>query len=174
MAIFVDLDDDNYPEESKETGSAGLETECGAMSSTTLAVPCSETSLFSSRQTAPRDLTWLAAAWPVITSIASHLDHNDLSNLASTCKQMRQNMLQYQKNLLDASLMCSTKQSKRLNQSPHSRKVPRAGDFSASREENAHPKQSTRLNQSPSGRKVLCTRDLVARCGTCGEPTCRV
>lgn len=171
MAIFVDLDDDSYPEESKETGPADLETEGGAMSSTTLAVPCSET---SSCPTAPRGLTWLAAAWPVITSIASHLDHNDLSSLASTCKQMRQNMLQYQKNLLDASLMCSTKQSKRLNQSPHSRKVPRAGDLSASREENAHPKQSTRLNQSPSSRKVLCTRDLVARCGTCGEPTCRV
>ena len=153
MAIFVDLDDDNHPEEIKETNSADLEAEGGAIScSTTPAVPCCEILSFSSHQTAPRDLTWLAAAWPVITSIVSHLDHNDLSNLASTCKQMRQNMLQYRKNLLDASLICST----------------------TSREENAYSKQSARLNQSSHSRKVLCARDLVARCGTCGEPTCRV
>lgn len=147
MAIFVDLDDDNCPEESKETNSAGLEAEGGAIS-----IPYSEILPLPSRQTTPRHLTWLAAAWPVISSIASHLDHNDLSNLANTCKQMRQNMLQYRRNLLDTSLICST----------------------TLRDGNAYSKQSKRSNQSSRSRKVLCARDFVARCGTCGEPTCRV
>ena len=150
MAIFVNLEDDDYSEESKETSSADLETEGGAMPSSK--TECTEILSFTPHQIAPRDLTWLAAAWPVITCITSHLDHNDISNLASTCKQMRQNMLQYRKNLLDGSLACST----------------------ASREESAKPQQSTWLNQLPRHRKVLCARDLVARCGTCGEPTCRV
>ncbi|KAF8457719.1 hypothetical protein BGX38DRAFT_1265568 [Terfezia claveryi] len=93
----------------------------------------------------PPSLTSLAAPYPVIYSIASNLDHNDLSSLANTCKLMRETMLQYRKNLLGASLVCSWSSTE--------------------------AKEKVALQAT--GRKVLCVRDLVDRCGTCGEPACR-
>ena len=91
-------------------------------------------------------ITSLATPYPVIYSLASNLDHNDLSSLANTCKLMRETMLQYRKNLLGASLVCS-------------------GDCTREKE---------RVAQQATGRRDLCVRDLVNRCGTCGEPACRV
>lgn len=90
-------------------------------------------------------LTSLAAPYPVIYSLASNLDHNDLSSLANTCKLMRETMLQYRKNLLGASLVCSWSSTE----------------------------TKKKIGLQATGRRVLCVRDLVDRCGTCGEPACR-
>jgi len=102
----------------------------------------------------PPSLTSLAAAYPVIYSLASNLDHNDLSSLANTCKLMRETMLQYRKNLLGASLVCSRD--------------------SAEAEERAALQATGRIVLFHRDFGDRCVRDLVDRCGTCGDPACRV
>ncbi|KAF8471157.1 hypothetical protein BDZ91DRAFT_780976 [Kalaharituber pfeilii] len=114
---------------------SGLPT-LSARSGNDAALPCSPAR-------ASTNLPALAAAWPVISSIAFHLDHSDLACLASVCKQMRQNMLPYRKALLNGSLQCTA-----------TRNVTMLGIV-------------TRRQGPP------CVKDLVARCYSCDEPTCR-
>lgn len=133
MAIFVDLDDDDN-ETVQDTSDQPTRSDTPApKQEDTISTPPSPlphheplthpSSLITSPESTPpatasltprRDLTHLAAAYPVIFSIATQLDHNDLSHLAYTCKQMRENMLQYRKNLLAASLVCSTTTTKTI------------------------------------------------------------
>jgi len=135
MAIFVDLSEGVIDEQAAPHNADTLTTSLAAIHLDEPNTP-----------RPPPSLTSLAAPYPVIYSLASNLDHNDLSSLASTCKLMRETMLQYRKTLLGASLVCSW--------------------FSTATEEKATLLAMTK--------RVLCVRDLVARCGTCGKPACRV
>ncbi|KAF8429605.1 hypothetical protein EV426DRAFT_668037 [Tirmania nivea] len=145
MAIFVDLGEedtdhqtpDHQTPEPQPTHPSYHDTRTTSIAAIHLDEP--------TPQRPPPCLTSLAAPYPVIYSLASNLDHNDLASLANTCKLMRETMLQYRRNLLGASLVCSW------------------GSTEA--------KQQVALQTT--GRRVLCVRDLVDRCGTCGEPACR-
>ncbi|KAI5795181.1 hypothetical protein EDC01DRAFT_75677 [Geopyxis carbonaria] len=50
----------------------------------------------------PRTLT----LYPFLASLAQHLDHTDLSSLASTCQQAHTNLSPYRTSLLSLSLQC--------------------------------------------------------------------
>ena len=144
MAIFMTFDhseeessreedknndkEEEEEEEEEEEKAKALESkrniDGGSTKTAMMASPSSSTednTSYSFHIPRAKDLPSLAAAWPVISSIAMHLDQNDLSNLASVCKQMRQNMLQFRNGLLDTSLVCKATEpvfDKRMLQLP--------------------------------------------------------
>lgn len=147
MAILVDLVVQDEPNEAAESTStnphhhADSPNDAEATIKTSPATTHPEGPASIASNQSPCNLALLAAAYPVIRSIASHLDHTDLCELAGTCKQMRENMLQFRKSLLVTSLECSN---------------------------------VTEMDSLNGKLRNRCVRDLVASCGTCGEPTCRV
>ncbi|RDW60969.1 hypothetical protein BP6252_12352 [Coleophoma cylindrospora] len=51
-------------------------------------------------------VTEAMGCFPIITSLASHLDLNTLDSLSQTCRQVRANLLQYRSHLLASTLHC--------------------------------------------------------------------
>jgi len=107
----------------------------------------------------------ILCCYPIVASLAGHLDLNSLHNLSRTCRQVRANLLQYRKQLIAQSLRCSRENNER-------------GTTLADGLRGAHLAWSTNGGPSSFGRitsgKVgKCARDMVADCQHCGTIVCR-
>ncbi|KAL7266676.1 hypothetical protein RUND412_010772, partial [Rhizina undulata] len=98
-------------------------------------------------------LSAVTALYPFLTSLAIHLDHNDLSSLSSTCRQIQANMMQYRSTLLAMSLRCR--------------------NYLKNKEVNRDWSPQCQLRQRRWGPTRKCAGDLVEACWMCREPICR-
>jgi hypothetical protein len=102
----------------------------------------------------------------VITSIASHIDLNTLDALSLTCRQVRENLLQYRSKLIASTLHCENEDVE-LDPEHTFRYRARAADWyfiDSGRE----------ALGSGTGKVGDCARDMVGGCRRCGRVVCRV
>jgi len=108
-------------------------------------------------------VTKALGCYPVIISIASHIDLNTLDALSSTCRQIRANLLQFRSQLITSTLHC---ENENVQPDPEHtfRYRARAADWyfvEGGRE------------LSGSGKFGDCARDMVGGCRRCGRVVCR-
>jgi hypothetical protein len=103
----------------------------------------------------------------VISNLASYLDLNTLSELARTCRQARENLLQHRSILISRTLRCGNRNAdlgKRLGDA-----------LSASRDAwIAYGRSEVRIGRITSGKVGACATDMVGDCRKCGRVVCRV
>jgi hypothetical protein len=97
-------------------------------------------------------------------AVASSLDLNTLDNLSRTCRQIRQDLLQYRKALLVSTLHCLNEDVP-IDQDDTLRYRARAGNW-------FYMEDTGRTNYN--GKSGRCARDLVAECRRCNAVVCRV
>lgn len=97
-------------------------------------------------------------------SVASSLDLNTLDSLSRTCRQIRQNLLQYRKMLLASTLRC-VNEDLPVDPDETLRYRARAGNW--------YYMQDV-ARSVYTGKSGQCARDLVAECRRCGTVVCRV
>jgi hypothetical protein len=97
-------------------------------------------------------------------SVASSIDLNTLDNLSRTCRQIRDNLLQYRKMLLVSTLHCINED---LPVDPEEtlRYRARAGNW-------YYMQDAGRAGYI--GKSGQCARDMVGGCRRCGTVVCRV
>ncbi|KFY20942.1 hypothetical protein V491_03294, partial [Pseudogymnoascus sp. VKM F-3775] len=113
MAVFVELSDDD---EAPQDADARYAAECQARAAFETGGPAS-LSMSSSNQPQPQapevinanrnSITEAFACYPAATLITSHIDLNTLDSLARTCRQIRENLLQFRSQLINRTLRCS-------------------------------------------------------------------
>ncbi|KAM7191883.1 hypothetical protein V8F20_009134 [Naviculisporaceae sp. PSN 640] len=101
--------------------------------------------------------------YPIIMSVAAHIDLNTLDNLSRTCRQVREGLLQYRTMLLVSTLHCS---NEHLPVDPEETLRYRARAMNWFYMEEAGRTTYT-------GKSGHCARDLVAGCRRCGTVVCR-
>ncbi|TVY55816.1 hypothetical protein LCER1_G005120 [Lachnellula cervina] len=101
--------------------------------------------------------------YPVVISIASHLDLNTLDALSLTCRQVRANLLQFRTQLLSTTLRCSNEY---IQSDPERtlRYRARSADWYF---------VEVGRNRAGTGKVGQCARDLVGGCRRCGDVICR-
>jgi len=100
----------------------------------------------------------------VIIAIASHIDLNTLDALASTCRQIRANLLQFRTQLMTSTLHCENEDIE-PNPEHTFRYRARAADWYF---------VDTGRDANGTGKVGNCARDMVGGCRRCGRVTCRV
>ncbi|KAK4219604.1 hypothetical protein QBC37DRAFT_409328 [Rhypophila decipiens] len=108
-------------------------------------------------------MTRALGCYPIIMSVAAHIDLNTLDNLSRTCRQIREGLLQYRKMLLISTLHCS---NEHLPVDPEETLRYRARAMNWFYMEDAG-------RTSYAGKSGKCARDLVAGCRRCGTVVCR-
>ncbi|KAK4127324.1 hypothetical protein N657DRAFT_677958 [Parathielavia appendiculata] len=108
-------------------------------------------------------MTQALGCYPIIMSVASSIDLNTLDNLSRTCRQIRENLLQYRKMLLVSTLHCT---NEHLPVDPEETLRFRA------RAANWYYMQDAGRS-GYHGKSGQCARDLVAECRRCGTVVCR-
>ncbi|KAI1179257.1 hypothetical protein F4777DRAFT_504292 [Nemania sp. FL0916] len=171
MAIFVDLDEESEPPQPQALASGWdsertklqLQQQLLAIQSTNaiargyvaIGGDSEPTPDMAIRETLNRNrMTEALACYPVAVAIVSWLDLNSLDNLSRTCRQVRENLLQYRRSLVARTMHCY-KEEPPLE--------PEDNDLSW-----YHMSGSEMYK-----RKCRCARDLVAECRRCARPVCR-
>ncbi|EFQ28999.1 hypothetical protein CGRA01v4_11345 [Colletotrichum graminicola] len=176
MVVFVDLDEDMEPlhvlearrlaaaaavaTDSLEPSSRGLNRELEKPASAPLvsvaSVPAPQpTPTFRSAATEA------FGCYPIVMSIAKHIDLNTLDSLARTSRQIRRGLLQYRSILLSSTLHCSNED---VPVDPEStfRFRARAGNWYYMED-----------GRNYNGKSGSCARDLVTECRRCRTVVCR-
>ncbi len=91
----------------------------------------------------------------IVIAIVSWLDLNTLDNLSRTCRQIRENLLQYRGPLVTHTMHCYKEQPP------------------LEPEDNEMNWYYMTINESYR-RKGSCARDMVSECRRCARPVCRV
>ncbi|KAI3322563.1 hypothetical protein HD806DRAFT_129872 [Xylariaceae sp. AK1471] len=99
-------------------------------------------------------MTEALRCYPIVIAIVSSLDLNTLDNLSRTCRQIREELLQYRGSLVTRTLHCFKEQPP------------------LDPEDNEMNWYYMSINESYR-RRGNCARDLVAECRRCARPVCR-
>lgn len=97
-------------------------------------------------------------------SVAAHIDLNTLDNLARTCRQVREGLLQYRKMLLVSTLHCCNEHIP-IDPEETLRYRARAMNW-------FYMVEASKANLNVKSGQ--CARDLVEGCRRCGTVVCRV
>ncbi|KAK1968164.1 hypothetical protein LY78DRAFT_701732 [Colletotrichum sublineola] len=176
MVVFVDLDEDNGPlhvlEARRLAAAAAVATDALESSSGELnhelEKPVSAPLVSVASVPAPEPTpTFQSAAteafgcYPIVMSIAKHIDLNTLDSLARTSRQVRRGLLQYRSVLLSSTLHCSNED---VPVDPEStfRFRARAGNWYYMED-----------GRNYNGKSGSCARDLVTECRRCRTVVCR-
>ncbi|KAH7350755.1 hypothetical protein BKA65DRAFT_605408 [Rhexocercosporidium sp. MPI-PUGE-AT-0058] len=108
-------------------------------------------------------ITEALGCYPIIVSIASHIDLNTLDALSSTCRQVRVNLLQFRTQLISSTLHCDNEDVK-LDPEHTFRYRARAADW--------YFVEGGTIG-SGAGKFGDCARDMVGECRRCGKVVCR-
>ncbi|KAK4168103.1 hypothetical protein QBC43DRAFT_310849 [Cladorrhinum sp. PSN259] len=108
-------------------------------------------------------MTKAFGCYPVIMAVASNIDLNTLDSLSQTCRQIRENLLQYRKMLLKSTLHCSNEDLP-IDPGESLRYRARASNW-------FYMEEAGRTQTI--GKSGQCARDLVAGCRRCGTVVCR-
>lgn len=108
-------------------------------------------------------MTEALGCYPVIKAIASQIDLNTLDALSRTCRQVRENLLQFRSQLLQSTLHCSNEDL--LPDPEHTfRYRARAADWYF---------VEVGRGSNSTGKAGECARDLVGGCRRCKKVVCR-
>jgi len=110
-------------------------------------------------------ITKALGCYPIITSIASHIDLNTLDALSLSCRQVRANLLQFRSQLLTSTLHCENEDVE-LDPEHTFRYRARAADWYFVESGRETPGSGT-------GKVGDCARDMVSGCRRCGRIVCR-
>ncbi|GAP83109.1 putative sulfate transporter [Rosellinia necatrix] len=173
MAIFVDLDEESEPPRTQalrsewdgERAKLRLQQQALAIVNTTAAHAQGGSAATNAdnesaanqgmRENPNRNrMTEAFGCYPIVIAVVSWLDLNTLDNLARTCRQIRENLLQYRRPLVTRTLHCYKEQPP------------------LEPEENEMTWYHMSINESYK-RKGSCARDMVAECRRCAIPVCR-
>ncbi|KJY02497.1 hypothetical protein TI39_contig48g00009 [Zymoseptoria brevis] len=106
------------------------------------------------------------SCYPVVSDLTKYLDLNTLSELARTCRQAREDLLQHRSILISQTLRCSNQ-----NVTPGKRL---ADALNASRDAwNSHGRTDVTIGRISSGKVGACATDMVGDCRKCGVVICR-
>ncbi|KAJ4302289.1 hypothetical protein N0V88_002432 [Collariella sp. IMI 366227] len=108
-------------------------------------------------------MTQALGCYPIIMSVAIHIDLNTLDNLSRTCRQIREGLLQYRKMLLISTLHCINEPLP-VDPDQTLRYRARAGNWFYMRDDG---------RTGYSGKPGQCARDLVGECRQCKTVVCR-
>ncbi|KAG4440537.1 hypothetical protein IFR05_004007 [Cadophora sp. M221] len=108
-------------------------------------------------------ITEALGCYPIIMSIASHIDLNTLDALSSTCRQVRVNLLQFRTQLISSTLHCDNEDVE-LDPEHTFRYRARAADW--------YFVEGGTIG-SGAGKFGDCARDMVGECRRCGKVVCR-
>ncbi|CAG8978626.1 hypothetical protein HYALB_00013226 [Hymenoscyphus albidus] len=100
--------------------------------------------------------------YPVVISIASHIDLNTLDALAQSCRQVRASLIQYRKQLLSSTLHCENEDVE-----------PDPENTLRSRARAATWYFVKTGREGGNGKIGDCARDLVGGCRRCNRVVCR-
>ncbi|TVY54771.1 hypothetical protein LSUE1_G009023, partial [Lachnellula suecica] len=168
MGVFVDLDDESEPPEDPRlrghwagndvvrhfrAGDLGIETEGKGKSP-------DEGMRDNPNKTV---LAEALGCYPIVISIASHIDLNTLDALSRTCRQVRANLIQFRTQLLGATLHCHN-ENVQVDPENTLRYRARATDW-----------YFVDLGREAAGIGKVgdCARDLVGSCRRCSRVVCR-
>ncbi|KIW09076.1 uncharacterized protein PV09_00024 [Verruconis gallopava] len=107
----------------------------------------------------------ILSCYPIVASLASHLDLNSLHDLSRTCRQFRANLLQHRKQLISQALRCS-----RENEAGGVKLANRLRESFFAWHGNYDYAPANRIT---SGKVGQCARDKVGECRRCGTIVCR-
>ncbi|OBT75157.1 hypothetical protein VF21_05481 [Pseudogymnoascus sp. 05NY08] len=107
MAVFVELpDDDDAPHDADARYAAECHAraafETGGLNS--LSIADQRVEIVNANR---NSITEVFACYPAATIITSHIDLNTLDSLARSCRQIRENLLQFRSQLISRTLRCS-------------------------------------------------------------------
>ncbi|KAH7420012.1 hypothetical protein BKA64DRAFT_700013 [Cadophora sp. MPI-SDFR-AT-0126] len=108
-------------------------------------------------------ITEALGCYPIIMSIASHIDLNTLDALSSTCRQVRANLLQFRTKLISSTLHCDNEDVE-LDPEHTFRYRARAADW--------YFVEGGSIG-SGAGKFGDCARDMVGECRRCSKIVCR-
>ncbi|KAK0108243.1 hypothetical protein ONS95_003062 [Cadophora gregata] len=108
-------------------------------------------------------ITEALGCYPIIMSIASHIDLNTLDALSSTCRQVRVNLLQFRTKLISSTLHCENEDVE-LDPEHTFRYRARAADWYF---------VEGGIVGSGAGKFGDCARDMVGECRRCSKVVCR-
>ncbi|TGJ79075.1 hypothetical protein E0Z10_g9696 [Xylaria hypoxylon] len=171
MAIFVDLDEESEPPQTQairgewdgERTKLHLQQELLAVGNTNAHAPDSSPVHAGEEPAADKGtrenpnrnrMTEALGCYPVVIAIVSWIDLNTLDNLSRTCRQIRENLLQYRGPLVTHTMHCYKEQPP------------------LEPEDNEMNWYYMTINESYR-RKGSCARDMVAECRRCTRPVCR-
>ncbi|KAI0102752.1 hypothetical protein GGR51DRAFT_526119 [Nemania sp. FL0031] len=171
MAIFVDLEEESEPPQTQalrgewDGERAKLQLQQQLLAVTTANAHARDSSAFygdlepapnyDMRENPNRNrITEAFGCYPIVIAIVSWLDLNSLDNLSRTCRQIRENLLQYRRPLVTRTLHCYKEQPP------------------LEPEDNEMNWYYMTVNESYK-RKGSCARDMVAECRRCAQPVCR-
>ncbi|GAW21509.1 hypothetical protein ANO14919_110300 [Xylariales sp. No.14919] len=171
MAIFVDLDEESEPPQTQvvrgewdgERTKLQLQQELLAAGNTNAhardspAVNDGEEPAANQgmRENPNRNrVTEALGCYPIVIAIVSWIDLNTLDNLSRTCRQIRENLLQYRGPLVTHTMHCYKEQPP------------------LEPEDNEMNWYYMSINESYR-RKGSCARDMVTECRRCAKPVCR-
>ncbi|KAI1425045.1 hypothetical protein F5Y12DRAFT_399547 [Xylaria sp. FL1777] len=175
MAIFVDLDEESEPPQTQAIAHSGewdgertklqLQQELLAVANSNGHARDSPVVEGGTPDPAAADkgvrenlnrnrMTEALGCYPIVIAIVSWLDLNTLDNLSRTCRQIRQNLLQYRVPLVTHTLHCYKEQPP------------------LEPEDNEMNWYYMTINESYR-RKGSCARDMVTECRRCARPVCR-
>ncbi|KAI0399807.1 hypothetical protein F4802DRAFT_533550 [Xylaria palmicola] len=172
MAIFVDLDEESEPPQTQalrgewdgERAKLQLQQQLLAVANGT--AHAQDNSLVpegdgesAANQTVRENpnrnrMTEALGCYPIVSAIVSWLDLNSLDNLSRTCRQTRENLLQYRRPLVTRTMHC------------YKERPP------LEPEDNEMNWYYMSIDESYR-RKGSCARDMVAECRRCARPVCR-
>ncbi|KAI3536887.1 hypothetical protein CABS01_06024 [Colletotrichum abscissum] len=177
MVVFVDLDDEDMEplhvlEARRLASAAAVATDALDSSSRELEHMLEKPAIALAPLVTPAPVpeptpTFQSAAteafgcYPIVMSIAEHIDLNTLDSLARTSRQVRQGLLQYRSILLSSTLHCS---NEAVPVDPEStfRFRARAGNWYYMED-----------GRNYNGKSGSCARDLVTECRRCKTVVCR-
>ncbi|KAI1273740.1 hypothetical protein F5Y07DRAFT_375474 [Xylaria sp. FL0933] len=169
MAIFVDLDEESEPPQAQAVARGEWDSERTKLQlqQELLAVVNSNTYVNGGspdpaaaadkgiRENPNRNrMTEALGCYPIVIAIVSWLDLNTLDNLSRTCRQIRENLLQYRVPLVTHTMHC------------YKERPP------LEPEDNEMNWYYMSINESYR-RKGSCARDMVSECRRCSRPVCR-
>ncbi|KAI0430683.1 hypothetical protein F5Y09DRAFT_306981 [Xylaria sp. FL1042] len=171
MAIFVDLDEESEPPQTQavtrgewdgERTKLQLQQELLAVVNTSTCVndgsedPAAAAADDKGILENPNRnrMTEALGCYPIVIAIVSWLDLNTLDNLSRTCRQIRENLLQYRVPLVTHTMHC------------YKERPP------LEPEDNEMNWYYMNINESYR-RKGSCARDMVSECRRCARPVCR-
>ncbi|KAI0855231.1 hypothetical protein F4860DRAFT_507617 [Xylaria cubensis] len=170
MAIFVDLDEESEPPQQALRGEwdgerAKLQLQQQLLAVANASTHARDSSAVNGDQEPAADqemrenpnrnrMTEALGCYPIVSAIVSWLDLNTLDNLSRTCRQIRENLLQYRRPLVTRTLHCYKEQPP------------------LEPEDNEMNWYYMTVNESYK-RKGSCARDMVAECRRCARPVCR-
>ncbi|OBT86238.1 hypothetical protein VE02_05876 [Pseudogymnoascus sp. 03VT05] len=163
MAVFVELpDDDTAPQDAAD---ARYTAECQARAAfetgglNSLSIADQRVEVVNANR---NSITEVFACYPAATIITSHIDLNTLDSLARSCRQIRENLLQFRSQLISRTLRCSN-DAVALNKNHILRYRARATNWYFVEEDGGNSE----------GKVGECARDLVGGCRRCGVVVCR-